>query len=470
MKFRFGKAVLRDSLSFRLLTAVALLLTLITAVVVLGLSLLLALNPQGLMQHQLERDAGRLINGVHFNAAGTPDSLRVDYKMQAAYDAVKLDNGYRVLDQSGHVLLSSDAASRPYTRPGQDFEPQLSRFELSLNGQDLHVHTRGFAHGGQRFYVQAMRSERMQKVMLDNDSGHTKHTWIAAAVIAMAIFTLVVLVILHRMLKPLRVAAEAAAAIKMDSLSTRLSTRDIPSELTPLFQAFNQALERVEHGFRVQQNFLASAAHELKTPLALIRGQIELNEQNQPADRAQLLKDLDQMARQVNQLLHLAEASERQNYAMEIIDVREPVREAVTHLQRLAQRRQVFIVSLLSDDAVMQRADRSALFALTRNLLENALHHAPPGSKVYIEVERRGLSVRDHGPGIPPATMEMLFVRFWRGPERRDEGAGLGLSICQEIAGFHGWRLYAANAANAADAANAANGNAGAIFRVDFQA
>jgi signal transduction histidine kinase len=467
MKFRFGKAALRRSLSFRLLTAVALVLTLITTAFVLGLSLLLAINPDALMEHQLERDSKRLAEGVHFNATGHPDSLRVNYKMQAAYDAVKLDTGYRVLDQNGHVLLSSDGALKPYTEAGRDFDPQLTRFELTQNGQDLHVHTRAFVHDGQSFYAQAMRSERMQKVMLDNDSGRAQRTWIAAAVIAMAVFTLVVLVILHRLLKPLRVAADAAAAIKVDNLSTRLSTRDIPSELTPLFHAFNQALDRVEHGFRVQQNFLASAAHELKTPLALIRGQIELNELNQPEDRTQLLKDLDQMARQVNQLLHLAEASERQNYAMEIIDVREPVQAAVTHLQRLAQRREVFIVSLLANAPLMQRADRSALFALTRNLLENALHHAPPGSKVFIEASLQGLSVRDQGPGIPAAAMDMLFVRFWRGPERRDEGAGLGLSICQEIAGVHGWRLHAANAA---DAANAANGNAGAIFRVDFQA
>ena len=109
----------------------------------------------------------------------------------------------------------------------------------------------------------------------------------------------------------------------------------MPRELRPLIRAFNEALDRLQKGYQVQQEFLASAAHELKTPLALIRGQVELSES---PDRDLLLGDIDRMARQVHQLLHLAEVSEARNFQMAALDLGAVAAEATTFLQRLAQR------------------------------------------------------------------------------------------------------------------------------------
>jgi signal transduction histidine kinase len=278
--------------------------------------------------------------------------------------------------------------------------------------------------------------------MLGSDSEKAQKIAIASAIVAMLLFSLVVVATLHRSLKPLRKASAAAEQIQVDNLSARLSLEDVPSELAPLFNAFNLALQRLEDGYRVQREFLATAAHELKTPLALMRGQIELDERG---DRGALLRDLDHMARQVHQLLHLAEASERQNYAMEPIDLKDIAAEASAQLERLAQQREVHIVGAANDEPVMIAADRGALFVLMRNLIENAVHHAPPGSAVDVDVSPRGVAVRDYGGGIPAEAMPQLFKRFWRGAHRRDEGAGLGLSICEEIAHAHGWTLHAEN-------------------------
>jgi signal transduction histidine kinase len=88
-------------------------------------------------------------------------------------------------------------------------------------------------------------------------------------------------------------------------------------------------------------------------------------------------------------------------------------------------------------------ADRGALFTLLKNLLENAIQHAPRGTDVQVEVDATAVSVRDWGPGVPPGQVSQMFARFWRGAHRRDHGAGLGLAICQEIALAHGWMLSA---------------------------
>jgi two-component system, OmpR family, sensor histidine kinase QseC len=205
----------------------------------------------------------------------------------------------------------------------------------------------------------------------------------------------------------------------------------------------------------VQQEFLATAAHELKTPLALIRAQVELMAAGKEPDM--LLQDVEHMTRQVQQLLLLAEASETQNYVFAPTDVVAAAREAVDYLTRMSTARGVDLDVVVGtadsahasnpasarNEAVMWDADRGALFTLLKNLLENAIQHAPEGSLVSVEIEADRLSVRDRGPGVAPHQLSRMFARFWRGAHRRDHGAGLGLAICQEIAEAHGWTLSA---------------------------
>jgi signal transduction histidine kinase len=153
------------------------------------------------------------------------------------------------------------------------------------------------------------------------------------------------------------------------------------------------------------------------------------------------------MARQVQQLLQLAEVSEPRNYVFEPVDVESVAGEVTGYLGRLAERRAVRLELDLAAPAgpLQLQADRSALFILLKNLIENALQHTPAGAAVRVRADGGGLSVQDEGSGIADEHLPKLFMRFWRGPQRRDEGAGLGLAICQEIAAAHGWTLSARN-------------------------
>jgi signal transduction histidine kinase len=96
-------------------------------------------------------------------------------------------------------------------------------------------------------------------------------------------------------------------------------------------------------------------------------------------------------------------------------------------------------------------ADRSALFVLLKNLLENAIVHSADDTEIRVIVGHGRIVVQDQGCGIPDADLPLLFQRFWRGAHRRDDGAGLGLAICKEIALAHGWRLSARNAFGGAE-------------------
>ncbi len=212
----------------------------------------------------------------------------------------------------------------------------------------------------------------------------------------------------------------------------------------PLVDSFNRVLQRLENGYRTQQEFLATAAHELKTPLALIRAQIELMDSH---DRNALLNDVAHMTRQVQQLLLLTEASEAQNYLFAEVELADVAREASDYLQRMAEAAEVRLVLVQNAaSADPWQADRSALFTLLKNLLENAIQHAPRGTEVRVDIGADHLSVRDWGAGVEREQLPHLFIRFWRGAHRRDHGAGLGLTICQEIAQAHGWTLSARRA------------------------
>jgi signal transduction histidine kinase len=257
--------------------------------------------------------------------------------------------------------------------------------------------------------------------------------------LATIVFGLTLTITVHRVLAPLREASDAAASITPRNLATRLSLRGIPSEIKPLINAFNDALARLENGFAVQQQFLASAAHELQTPLTLIRGQIEL--QPEIEDKELLFHEIDLMARQVRQLLHLAEVSESQNYTFGEVNRVEVAQDVVSYLERKADKKQV---KLRLDATVTQSpiwADRSALFILLKNIVENAINVSPANSVVSLIVDNVSIQVRDEGPGIRQEYLPFLFKRFWRAPDAKHDGAGLGLAICKEIALAHEWRL-----------------------------
>jgi len=201
-----------------------------------------------------------------------------------------------------------------------------------------------------------------------------------------------------------RDVSESAAAISPRSIHARLKTEVVPSEIAPLVDSFNRVLERLENGYRVQKEFLGTAAHELKTPLALIRAQIELGEDG-PQDRDALLSDVEYMTRQVQQLLLLAEASEAHNYNFTTVRVQDAADEAAAYLQRMAGAADVRLeVSAVADNVEWQ-ADRGALFTVLKNLLENAIQHAPAKTIVSVEIQRDAVTVRDSGPGVDAAQL-----------------------------------------------------------------
>src|SRR5690606_26496877 len=271
-------------------------------------------------------------------------------------------------------------------------------FEFEHQGVALHGATVAVKHEGQIWYLQFAASTRLHSLT---------HNGIALRLMGAGLiwYSLVLLIgcgiccylTLKSTLQPLRTRPESAATIPPRSMHARLAVEKVPYEIVPLVNSFNHVLDRLERGYRVQQEFLATAAHELKTPLALIRAQIEVKENSE--DRDLLLNDVAHMTRQVQQLLLLAEVSEEQNYNLAPVDVAEVINEVTSYLQPMAKRANVQIIIAHILEANWQ-ADRAALFVLIKNLLENSIQHAPDNSKIKIEIVTDRITVRDWGPGM----------------------------------------------------------------------
>lgn len=246
-------------------------------------------------------------------------------------------------------------------------------------------------------------------------------------------------------LRPLRDLSATAAGISDTDLSGRIPVKG-NDEIADLGRTFNSMLDRISEAFETQRRFVDDAGHELRTPITVIRGNLELMGDD-PADRAAtvevVMAELDRMARIVDDLLVLAKAEHSDFIEPHPMDLGAFTGDLLARAAVLADRPWL----LDSREEVVIEADEQRLSQAMMNLIRNAHEHTPPHTPVAVGSALRNgevvLWVRDEGPGIPLEDRARLFERFARGARGRrvTGGAGLGLAIVNAIAEGHGGRV-----------------------------
>jgi signal transduction histidine kinase len=274
--------------------------------------------------------------------------------------------------------------------------------------------------------------QRLEPLRLINEAGeHLSMIVLFIVLMMIALYTT-----LHIGLRPLRRLSHLAAEIGPSTIHARLPVASAPREVAPLVEAFNAMLDRLETGWRAQRNFSANAAHELRTPLAILRTQVEsLLEAD---ERRAASEEFERLGRLIAQLLALAEAEGGALGQMSHFDLVALSRDVAGDMASfvLSSGRTLGFDSALESFMIEGQADLAE--TALRNLLENAIRHTPLGVEILVTINTEGLvCVSDDGPGVPAEVEARLFERFSRG-DPQGSGAGLGLSIVRQIMERHG--------------------------------
>jgi heavy metal sensor kinase len=257
----------------------------------------------------------------------------------------------------------------------------------------------------------------------------------------------------RRALQPVATMTTTAAGIGIDRLHDRVPVPDGRDELSALAGTLNTMLGRLEDGVEAKRRLIADASHELQTPLAVMRTELDVSlaSGTLPPDVVEVLEstreETDRMTRIVRNLLTLARADEGTLRLLRgPVDLADVAGQAVASLEVLARERGVGLA--LSGDAALVDGDAEYLRLVLVNLIENAIKYSGEGAHVAVETAVREdeafVSVSDTGPGIPAESQRLVFERFYRLDRSRSKengGSGLGLAISREIVQAHGGRI-----------------------------
>ncbi len=359
------------------------------------------------------------------------------------------DLTFRLLDVDGRVLLTSHPSNGlpdPWPVPTQPAADMLFRTE---SGSELAAHTRTASQ-----WVAAVGATRIVQAtyLLDQvNTSLTRFLQICAAALAAATVLAVVggRILAARSLKPVAKMVSAARKISVENLRQRLERTESGDELDVLAATFNEMFERLEKQVAQIRQFTADAAHELRTPLAALRGNAEVAlSSKRPPDElrtaiAESIEEYDRLSRIADDLLLLARADAGQEFIRrarmrldaavgDVVDLFAPLAEAHGISLRCSAAEEVWI-----------EGDDGRVRQMVGNLLDNAIKHTPTGGRVDVNLAASNgtaeLTLRDTGAGIPPEHLPHVFDRFYRADRARtrEGGAGLGLSISKTIVQAH---------------------------------
>lgn len=395
------------------------------------------------------------------NALAQTDTL-FDYQMQQTAFALRAG-------------LPVDAKGRPQGTPPEDENNEfivqvwtnegLRIFESALGDALPQMAVLGFADvpaRGTTYRVFSLQT-RSQVIQIAQDMRvrqilAREAAWrsLLPVVLLLPLLALAVWWVIRRSLTPVQRVRRELALRQPQDLAP-VAEHDLPDEMRPLVEELNSLLQRVRQAFEAQQNFVADAAHELRSPLAALQLQLQMlrkatDSSERESAQARLAQGIERARRLVEQLLALARQEARpQTEDAPLADLRVLVEHALADAAPAAQAKGLDMG--LSEDPQQQSAfsvaaDAEALAVLLRNLLDNAIKYVPAGGRVDVgwlqDEHGRALVVEDSGPGIAPAERQRVLQRFVRGQGAGGMagGSGLGLAIAQSIAQSSGAQLW----------------------------
>jgi two-component system, OmpR family, sensor kinase len=428
-------------LSTRLLVTYALLLS-ATVIVVTGIVVLVT---RGFMMRALDDRLSSTVESFRDNpgrAVSTPEELATRTRLWLERSAFPADQVVAVRTADGRVLSSTgtlDLEEIPGARTLLETpRARWSRVESS-DGQSVRaLSVPIFLQGEQIGTMVAVASQ----ATLDDTLSALLSGIAWAACVGLVLSAVIGLAVIRRTLRPLeRMAADIKNVQDADDLSRRVGGVGPMDEVGRVAEAFNKMLSRLQEAFASQRRFLSDASHELRTPVTVARGQLELiafdrreSDNQRSVDVA--LEELDRMGRIVEELLLLARLDEGMPLTRSPVEIELVLREAL--LRGMLIERRTAAVDV--DPGLFAMADEDRLLQVLTNLVTNAIQHTDRDATISLSARADGdrvtMQVANTGPGISPEDLPHVFERLYRGSKSKpaaSTGAGLGLAIAASL-------------------------------------
>jgi signal transduction histidine kinase len=404
------------------------------------------------LDHQMDRYVDEEFEEMQEALAKGDGELGEDFQHDERAHA-KLGCSSQLRDAAGRTILKA-AWLEEHELPWND--------DLRRELEDGRPHTRLVEVDGEATRVRSRllrfpdgRARVLQVGLSEHESRDAQRAFLRQAGYVAAPFVLLALlggwIAARRALRPLEHMADAASRIRAESLSERLPLAGTGDEVDRLGESLNATLAQLEESFRKIRDFSASASHQLKTPLTVIRGEAdlllrELADTPQGPRLVTISDEAARLSRTVDQLLFLARAdAEAVEIQREAVPLAPLVEAALRRVEPYVTVKRLRVESRVEAGACA-RGSESLLGTAVQNVMDNAARLSPEGGRIIVRGTaadgRVRLDVEDDGPGIPPAERPVVMERFHRaGRNGPGGGTGLGLAVAREIAALHGGSL-----------------------------
>lgn len=397
---------------------------------------------EAIAERTMQGQASELVDAITLDPVGGRPSIQLPPEWAEAYRQPGNAFSFTLYNAEGEVIESSPNLAKPLplTRIGQDetFGP------LEFHGPEAQMLMTAAAPGGGKVVVARgqVESEALAESMLE-ESIEPMLLLVPSGLLALVTIWLVG----SWSLRPLERASREAADVGPGNPNARVTAEGLPAELLPLVRAVNGALDRLSRAYEAERRLTADAAHELRTPLAVLDLRLQRAQLTGDVDWRVVRRDFEHLNRVVAQLLELArlESAAREQPRPAQVNFARVVREAIAMVLPLADEAGREIEVEMDENApILLQGHASDLRNMVRNLLDNALFHGK--GKITVTLLRPAwqgedagiiLRVRDEGVGVPEELRETVFDRFRKG-KASSSGSGLGLAIVRHVADRHG--------------------------------
>jgi two-component system sensor histidine kinase QseC len=439
-----SKIILRQSIAFKLLVYFV-----SSGTILFGLLLIMFLSvseryAQITIESNMYGLTEQMAASLYIDNSGTIKLDDSEMIMKWGFDALFSNLGYRLIeiDTKNIALLSAprDTQGAIFNNVSLDIPQKY----YNIPNSNTSVYRTEIIIVDKHYYFDVARSDLLAQ--LANEAVEPSIVDVATTVIIMTfiVFLSVSVIAIKLIVKPSSLLTQQIKHIKPEDLHKRIDVENIPSELLPIANAMNDALDRVEGSFEQQKRFIADAAHELRTPLTILLNRLELKTPSSTI-KNELVNDIQFISRIVEQLLDLSRAQNMNIAQVSTFKLSHVVKNVCSYTAPIAIDKNHDLELVVENENSTVDVDEGELTVIIKNLLENAIKHTSAGGKIKVTVSNKLITVEDSGNGIPEVFHQQIFERFWRENQSDRKGSGLGLAITKELVSHYNASIRVSN-------------------------